>query len=92
MMPSSHSLLSSGRLSWRSGLRPVAWAPSRCPFAEGTRGQRAPSNGRLPEAAAADIAALADEQVRTPVACRHTDRVAWHTNDWLAAHSFAYAA
>ena len=32
MMPSSHSLLSSGRLSWRSGLRHAAWAPSRCPL------------------------------------------------------------
>ena len=34
-------------------------------FAEGTRGQKARSMGRLPAAAAADFAALAGEEVRT---------------------------
>ncbi len=42
-------------------------------FAEGTRGQKPPSNGSLPEAAAAaDIAALAEEEVRGLLACQRT--------------------
>ena len=31
-MPSLHSLLSSGRLSWRNDLRHAPWAPNRCPL------------------------------------------------------------
>jgi hypothetical protein len=39
-------------------------------FAEGTRGQKARSIGRLPAAAAADFAALANEEVHALV-CLH---------------------
>ena len=57
-------------------------------FAEGTRGQRAPPNGSLPEAAAAaDNAALAEEEVRVLMACQHTVHVAWQADSWIRSAS-----